>query len=222
MRITLSDTLRVVSHELRAPLAVIQGYARLLGGGQLAEEDRARALAQIQAAAGAIATIAKQADELQPWLGRLDTRRTSLSLSTLVEQAVEAAAIAGTRIVSPADGRDREGTVTALGAGDGLVRAIAIVCVRVGREADGAPITLAVRPGPGTIDLLVGSTAHLAAPDQVDGPDGATARPVPIDVGGLGLSYLVAAAILDAHGARVWKLDGQSALVGIRLPLETP
>ena len=58
----------LLAHELRSPSAVIAGYARMLGEGRLAGDDRAQAYAQIERAATRITAIGRQASDLARWL----------------------------------------------------------------------------------------------------------------------------------------------------------
>jgi signal transduction histidine kinase len=53
------DELRKLAHDLRTPLTVVEGFARMLerGGGKLRPEDRAEFLARIVEAAGQMGDI---------------------------------------------------------------------------------------------------------------------------------------------------------------------
>src|SRR5436190_4136032 len=87
MEINFSAALNLLAHELRAPTAVIQGYARMLADPRF-DENKPRMLAQVQEAAGRIAMIAREAVELSRWL---DSARGGLTETILLRQLVERA-----------------------------------------------------------------------------------------------------------------------------------
>jgi signal transduction histidine kinase len=65
----------LLAHELRSPAAVIGGYARMLSGGRLNEDDRLQAYAQIERAASRITAIGQQSSDLARWLRPRARRR---------------------------------------------------------------------------------------------------------------------------------------------------
>jgi hypothetical protein len=101
-----------------------------------------------------------------------------------------------------------------------LSGALATVIDAVSREVidDTVLIVSRVSETPDARDLLVGAGGLLERPDQTAGPNGAVA--LSLERGGLGLALVLAAAVLDAHGASVWTVGGQTGIVGITLRVE--
>jgi hypothetical protein len=68
------------------------------------------------------------------------------------------------------------------------------------------------------LDILIGRADQLSA--LAAGPHAPDAGPLALERGGLGLSLVIAAAVLDVHRALVWTVNGSRSSVGIRLPVK--
>src|SRR5207244_12026845 len=93
MEIDVAAALSLLSHELRAPTAVIQGYARMLIDPRCDDQAKPRMLAQIQEAAGRIAVLSREAVELSRWLESTpNATADTIALRVLIERAIQDAA----------------------------------------------------------------------------------------------------------------------------------
>ena len=68
------------------------------------------------------------------------------------------------------------------------------------------------------MDVLIGDEQQLEA--LAAGPSAPGAGPLSLERGGVGLSLVLAVAILDTHAATQWTIDGSRTTVGIRLPFQ--
>ena len=220
MEIDFSAALNLLAHELRAPTAVIQGYARMLGDPRFDAESRPRMLAQIQEAAGRIAVLGREAVELSRWL---DPARAatpaSITIQQLVERAIAESGVESSLAphISPADGAHVVDTTGATA----LVAALATVIRAAAREAPNTTLTVAVRPAAEHLahDVLVGSSSldDLVASDT--GPNAPGSTSVGLGRGGLGLSLVLAAVVLDAHHSRLWTVAKRDrGIIGVQVP----
>lgn len=219
MNIDFSAALNLLAHELRAPAAVIQGYARMLADPRVGDESKPRMLAQIQEAAGRIAALGREAVELSRWLdparaGALET----ITLRQLVERATAESGVQSSCTMHlPAD--DSAHIIDTTGA-SALVAALATVIRATARETPDSPLTIAVRPAREKLayDVLIGSgsLADVAASDT--GPSAPGSTSVGLGRGGLGLSLVLAAVVLDAHHSRIWTAaKGDRGIIGVQL-----
>jgi hypothetical protein len=103
---------------------------------------------------------------------------------------------------------------------DALPAAWASVCDAVAREV-GGKVTVTGRTGksPRSVDVFV-LGADGASADGLPGPSDAGASALTFDRGGLGLAFVLGAAIVGAHGGQLWSIAGHPASVGFRLPVE--
>jgi hypothetical protein len=99
-----------------------------------------------------------------------------------------------------------------------LARAITSVVRATSRELRGAECAVVATADATWLDVLVGPEERLAALGS--GRTGPEASPLALERGGLGLSLVHAAIVLDAHGAARWTLNGSRQTAGFRLPLE--
>ena len=220
MDIDFSAALNLLAHELRAPTSVIQGYARMLADPRFDDESRPRMLAQIQEAAGRIATLGREAVELSRWLdpaARAAAPET-LTLQQLVERAIAESGVESS-CTPHVRAEDAAQTIDTTGAA-ALVGALATVIRAKARETPNTPLTLAVRPSQQHMayDVLVGSgsLADVAAGDT--GPSAPGSTDVGLGRGGLGLSLLLAAVVLDAHHSRIWTAaKGDRGIIGVQV-----
>jgi K+-sensing histidine kinase KdpD len=211
----LATTLRVLSHELRTPVGVLQGYLRMLSEGRLPTADQPRIFTQMQTAATRVASLGQQASEISRWLDHsIESAWTSIPVSQLVERAVSTSA-AASRVMPELDGQS-PATVRTFDA-PALTTAFASVVNAVARESAGT-LTIVGRPSKdhdGSVELLIAPTA----PDlrDVPGPDDPQAAPLRLEYGGVGLSLVLSSAVVHAHGGQVWQLPDRPAFFGIRL-----
>src|SRR5690349_3055312 len=107
MEIDVSSALNLLAHELRAPTAVIQGYARMLADPRFDEQNKPRMLQQIQEAAGRIASLGREAVELSRWLDpSREHASETIALHQLLQRAIAESGVESscTLDVSVADG----------------------------------------------------------------------------------------------------------------------
>jgi signal transduction histidine kinase len=173
-----ATTLRVFAHELRLPISVIQGYARMLREGMLNDADRDRALAQIQQATGRLADLARDASAVAQWLtAPPDAIEGDTKMSSIVDRAVSAASLEAPPSVrvSPESAAMRAATSNVQALTTALVR----VLEATAREAPREPLAVQIRhAGNGACDVLVAPLATAAVLEH-SVPDGPGAEPVP-------------------------------------------
>ena len=216
MTVELARVLNVLAHEIRTPLAVSQGYLKLMAEGRLpTATEQATAIERTRDALGKIATLCSDMGRLgalseaapPSLLGRVSTT----SVIDAVREALATHAPARTGAVSS----------THLIATDGTHDlAIAVAAFATMACADAGPDdkVMAVTEETGTsMTLRLGGVIAVAAlPARADDPEAA----VPTLVrGGFGLSLFWAALILERHGVRVWQGREPGAAVGVSFPV---
>lgn len=221
MRVDTALALRVLAHELRAPAGVAQGYLRMVLDGQLpGPADDRRALEQAREVLGRIGQLSQQASEAATWLERMDAATPCrVDARALTDDALD--------IVARSHAIDRASDLPAGTASlgtldrDALAAAIATVVSATARERPGRPTAIRVRATgtPPRLELLAGSAEDVSA--LAAGPDAPDSTPIAIERGGLGLSLVAAAFVLDAHRAALWTKNGERGACAIRIPLET-
>jgi phospho-acceptor domain-containing protein len=218
MPVDVSSLLHVLAHELRTPAGIAQGYLRLLLDDRLTEAaDRRRAIEQTQKAVARMSELTAESSRLARWLEeRRSAPRTSIDAHALVTRVVSDAGIEPLRAkvdVPPAS------IAIATVDGDALADAIVSLVKVTAREMKNEPCAMVVRvTGNHTMDVLIGSEQQLDALSP--GPDAPGAGPLGLERGGVGLSLVLAAAVLETHGARHWTVAGLRTTVGIRFPFE--
>src|SRR5262245_31990742 len=76
------------------PTSVIQGYVRMLREGLLDQQDREKALTQIQQATGKLSELARDASSVAQWLtSPPNGGQADIPASTLVERAIATASL---------------------------------------------------------------------------------------------------------------------------------
>jgi len=213
-----APTFRVLAHELRAPTAVIGGYARMLREGRLAEADRGRALEQIEQAANRLSQFGKQASDIGRWLGAPSSGRQDVDAAELVPRAVALVALDTDRIE-----RDDQSGLDAVTIScfdvDAVAASIATLIEAAAREAVADPVRVLARAGsssPPAFEVFAGPSRapawsnSLAGPEQGDAPG--------IERGGMGLAFILAAAVTMAHGGQLWSIGGRQGVLALRLP----
>ena len=219
MAVDISGVLHVLAHEFRTPSGVAQGYLRMLLEDRLTTaSDRRRALEQAQQALARIGELTRESSRLAEWCENNHERASSdVDARALVEQVVADAAVepaplvvmdvaAGAAAVSCLDGSALTGAVVS------LLRATARELLK---EQCAFRVALDAQSG---LDILIGRADQLSA--LAAGPHASDAGPLALERGGLGLSLVIAAAVLDAHRALIWTVNGSRSSLGIRLPVK--
>jgi signal transduction histidine kinase len=215
MAVEINDILHVLAHELRTPVGIAHGYVRLLLDDRLPQEtERRRALEQMQKALGRLSDLSHETTSLASWYEQ-DLNHT---------QAVDARAIA--QRVAEADydfpvtveiSDVSEGTSIRTTNSGALERALIGIVRATARELRGTTCDVIARTGDARFELLAGPE------DLIDtlraGPSSPDASPLALERGGLGLTLVHAAIVLDAHHAERWTMNGLRKIAGIRLPL---
>jgi signal transduction histidine kinase len=89
MGVELPKVLRVLAHELRGSLGVIQGYVRLLKERHTAEETDVRMLNAMLAATARITEIARHASDVATWQdGRMGEPHATIKVRDLIDRAI--------------------------------------------------------------------------------------------------------------------------------------
>jgi signal transduction histidine kinase len=219
MPVDIHDILHVLAHELRTPIGIAHGYLRLLLEDRLTDEpDRKRALEQMQKALSRLGALSHETTTLasfyeqdgRPSDGRAGARQVINRVAAAEYTSpvtVDAARIADSVML-----RTPDASVLANALVD-VVRATA-------REIRGETCTVSIRVRDHRFELLAGPSGRIE--ELSSGPDAPGAGPLPLERGGLGLTLVHAAVVLDAHGGERWALNGSRQTAGIRLPLEEP
>jgi hypothetical protein len=208
--------LSVLAHELRSPAQVIAGYTRMLSEGRLEDGQRQRVFSQLESAAGRIGLISRQASELASWASRSPGVGRGVPLGELVTSASarsESRDWISARL-SPADEVVRVRALDDAALATSLATIMALVrrdvpddTIVVGARVSGSRDTCDVLIGAGTLLPPAGETAE-------------TDETFSIERGGFGLALVLAAAVLEAHGATLWNVRGRPGIVGISLKIE--
>jgi signal transduction histidine kinase len=196
----------VLEHELRGTVGAIAGLVRLLGEGRVPEVERAQLIASLQNAAGRASAIVSDIGQLARWSRAADEPREPEVFLTLLEKALRSESDADQIVLHTELSSDVR--VPVIDA-DAVVRALAAVA-GAARRSSGAGVTCQVRSHPAEVEVVLGPAAGwLAKTEQ---------QPMDTSRGGLGLSVLLAAAIVNAHGGRLFQ-DASGVVIGVCLPL---
>ena len=220
------ELLSDVAHELRTPLATIDGYLQAIDDGVMAPD--ARVLGSVR---GETSRLVRLADDLQK-VSRAEERQLDLHLSRIPpQQLVEAARTAaahgyadkGVQLSADSDGElppvqvdpDRLGEVLANLLENALRHTPAGGTVSIGAHANGA----------GTVELAVSDSGEGIAPEHLPRvferfyrADRARDRAH----GGSGIGLAIAKAIVEAHGGRISASSpgsGRGATFRVGLPI---
>jgi signal transduction histidine kinase len=192
MRVGLPQLLIVLSHELRGPASVLQGYIRLLQRqGGVGPPDPA-ILDAMQAATGRVTAIGQDASTMARLLDSGTEHRGPGAVRTVTDLLASLSTLLpdSTPLESSPGPADAAVHTRDLGL---LSRALTEVTRAVSRAHDGE-VALRVRTDDAA---LVVSIAPLS-PDATTG-----GRPLAFDSGGLGLGLVLASYVLDEHEASV-------------------
>lgn len=221
MPVDIGNLLHVLAHELRTPAGIVQGYLRMLMDDRLTDPaDRRKAIEQALRATTRVSELATEGSRLASWVEqaqappgeRVDARAL---IDRVVAGASDGAAVASRVDIAPAAGQ--VATVDA----EALTNALIAVTKATLRELRNKPCTIAARVANGdaidAIDMWIGLEDQFVALDA--GPAAPDAAPLALERGGVGLSLVYAAAVLETHGATAWTVNGSRTTVGIRLPI---
>lgn len=217
MPVDISNILHVLAHELRTPVGIAQGYVRLLLDDRLPQEaDRRRALEQMQKALGRLGELSHESTALAGWFEREGGAEQYLDARTIVQHLTGADYVSPVEVDgSGVDDHARVRTVDAVA----LVNALVTMVRATARELRHETCAVVARTGPDRrLELLAGAPEQLTA--LRSGPTGDGAGALALERGGLGLALVHADAVLEAHGAERWTVNGSRQTVGIRLRLE--
>lgn len=225
MQVMQRDFVSIVSHELRAPLTAIKGFAKTLlqRGESLTPETRANFLTTVNAQADRLARLVD--DLLQ--VSRIDARRLRIDIrpvrpAGLVDDLVEQFAGKWTRPIAIEVPDD----LPLIAADKAKLEEVLINLIdnAVKYSPPEAPVRVFARPGDGEIEIGV-----------EDGGDGISAEdtaklfqkfqrlstPATRDVGGTGLGLYIVKGLVDAMGGRVWveSAPGAGATFAFTIPV---
>ncbi len=222
-QIDLVELLHLLGHELRSPAGVLIGYLRMLQEGRFGDEaDRLRTYDKMRAATGRLSGLGEAVSQLASWIEPRERVAVPADARDLIDRSVAAAQAQFSR---PFDRRlDVPPGTAHIAALDSQALADAIAAVMVatarelGEESVGVRALVRADHAP-SVDIVIGSQARLdggVAPLSSEHAESFSTRR-----GGMGLSLVLAIAVLDAHAAHVWTPAGTRSLAGLRLPVMT-
>jgi signal transduction histidine kinase len=216
--VEINEILHVLAHELRTPVGIAHGYVRLLLEERLpGEPERRRALEQMRKALARLSDLSHETSALAAWYEQPAALDSDHSQARAIIEGVRSASYEfpvnfDTSAVANETIHTNDATR--------LTGALADVVRATARELRGQPCAVSLRVQERRLELLAGRAEDIAG--LAAGPQAVDSGPLILERGGLGLSLVHAAVVLDAHGAVRWALKGSRQTAGIRLPLEEP
>jgi signal transduction histidine kinase len=219
-QLDLVELLHLLGHELRSPAGVLLGYLRMLQEGRVSTEaDRLRMYDTMRNALGRLAGLGESISQLTRWLEPHERTAVRMDVRELLERSVARANQATERPAAAAFAvRPGQAVVAALDR-DALEAALATVIQATARETSTEPVAVRASIGRDSgpvVTLAIGPSSRL---DAGGWPTGKTSEEFAITRGGMGLSLVLAIAVLDAHAARVWTDAGTRSVAGVDLPV---
>ena len=216
MQPNLAQVLNTLAHEIRTPLAVSQGYLKLLIDGRITNADDARrAMEQTRQALGALATLCMDMGKVSALAERAAGVPATTPAAAFIANLQALDEVKGATWHGLAEARERGGGIQSPNHRE-LADAVAIVAKAAFDEDREAPRALRIDAG---TDLIVLAGTEDALPSLPPGPDAPNARAVDFVKGGKGLKLIWAAFVLEQHGVKAWADSQNRASVGIRIPL---
>lgn len=211
----LGRILNVLAHEIRTPLAVSQGYLKLMAEGRLdAATEQAKAIERTRTALGKIAALCTE-------MGRLGGL-SELPAARLHGRVAVSSVITGiTEGLAPhAPVRSSQALPDSMIATDGthdLAAAVAALGTMVCADAGPEEKVMTISGSSTSVTLVLGSAGAVAAlPPGADDP---AASELMLVRGGFGLSLFWAALVLERHGVRAWQRRDAAAAMGVIFPV---
>jgi hypothetical protein len=201
------------------PTSVIQGYVRMLREGLLDQQDREKALTQIQQATGKLSDLARDASSVAQWLTTPPNGgQADVPVAALVERALTTASLPHPPTVAVAP--DLASGIIETPNVQALTSALARLLEAIAREDPHETLAIHIRPASshGCDVVVESSQSSNGLTNSI--PGGPGAEPVTLVRGGLGLTFLLAAAVFEAHGATLWTQTGSRGMI-VRLPFKT-
>ena len=216
MSVDISEILHVLAHELRTPVGIAHGYVRLLLEDRLPQDaDRRRALEQMQKALGRLSDLSQESSRLASWFEHDRSATATISATSLIARLEEADFDYAVSINAGDIGHD---AIVRTPDAAMLVAAMVNIVRATARELRGDDCAVSARrDGARSFEVLVGPPDRLEA--LAAGRTSPEAGPLGLERGGLGLSLVHAAIVLDAHGAERWTINQSRQTAGFRLPL---
>ena len=203
---SLEDYLRMVSHDLRSPLAVVQSWAQLAD--RMAEHpDKVRlgATKIIQAAKRMNAMIRDLVDASRLEAGQLRMHRQEVNLSdfvsNLLEQYKEVLEVQRIKVEAP------ESLPPVLADPDRLERILTNLLTNALRYSPApAEVTVSFRPGPDEITIYIRDRGPGIPPEQQEHlfERFYRGKASPEREEGLGLGLYITRRLVEAHGGKIW------------------
>lgn len=216
MPVDTGQVLHVLAHELRTPAGIAQGYTRMLLEDRLADPaDRQRALEQIHKALARIAELSNQSSALA---GVLESPRgASLFEFSIADVVTHLAAISGdAEIVVRAEDATTSRIVRSYDK-RALLDAVETLVRVTTRELRHSSCTVHLVTSDDAVDFFIGSESDSAA--LAAGPRAPAATALELERGGVGLSLVHAAVVLEKHDGECWTVGRARNILGVRLPL---
>jgi signal transduction histidine kinase len=204
MRVELPELLSVLSHELRGPLGILQGYLRLMQRQRPAGDPDTTILTAMLEATGRLAAIGRQVDNLREWCG---PSVPDVAMDVPARDLAEAAARAAGGALVLTEGARACDSPLRLFDRDGVAAALVALSVHVSRERGEREVTLDAAADDD------GDHVMFTVTPAPDGPAPEAPPPaVAFDSGGQGLSLVIASYVLDRHGAVATPADPPGAV----------
>jgi signal transduction histidine kinase len=203
MRVELPELLSVLSHELRGPLGILQGYLRLMQRQRSPGDPDVPILTAMLEATGRLTTIGRQVDHLREWCG---PRVPDVARDVPARDLAEAAARASDGRLTLTDSARACDAPLLVFDRDAVAAALVALGVLVSREHGVREVTLdAAATGDHVTFTLLPAAPGGTAPDR-------SPATVAFNSGGQGLSLVVASYVLDGHGAIAAPADTPGAI----------
>lgn len=223
-----ADFIAMITHELRSPIAAIEGYATLLlqHGSRLSAAQRAHMIGTIQREASRLARLVADAlDVARMDAGRFSYDLRPFDLTTLVREAVALAE--GTSPQHRITLSMPEGVIVVWGDALRLRQVVDNLLDNAMKYSpDGRSVEVTVREdlAAGVAELSVHDDGIGIAPEhqaQIFERFSRVRTPATAHIPGTGLGLYIAARIVAAHGGRIWvdSAPGRGSTFYVTIPL---